>query len=138
MPSLVDLEPEFIRYESRVETWNVVDGDPATWRERGCPTKQVTGPREYKIYVGDISRAQGLMFLCPKCWAGSKAGGIHLCEVTFAGRGVPDELGTHNKNGQAVRWQVSGSTFADLTTTPSILLESGCNWHGFITNGEVN
>jgi hypothetical protein len=133
---LTDLEPQFIRYESRVENYRLVDGDPATWEQRGRPTKEVTGLREYKIFVPSLSEAQGITFLCPKCFNGSRAG-VHLCEVTFSGRGVPDDMGTHNKNGEAVRWGVSGNGVEDLTTTPSILIEDGCGWHGFITSGEI-
>jgi uncharacterized protein DUF6527 len=39
-----------------------------------------------------------------------------------------------------VTWQRTGDTFETLTLTPSILRSQsrgGCNWHGFITNGEV-
>jgi hypothetical protein len=138
---LTDLEPQFIRYESRVETWNVVDGNPETWRERGCPTKQVTGPREYRIFVDALAEAQGITFICPKCFAnaGHSNAGVHLCEVTFGGRGVPDVMGTHNKAGAPTRWQVSGRSYSDLTTSPSILLEGeGCGWHGFITDGAIS
>jgi len=63
--------------------------------------------------------------------------GTHACEVSFQGRGVLPEQGSHNKDGEPVRWNVSGTGFSDLTLTPSIQLQGGCNWHGFITNGEV-
>lgn len=126
---LTDLEPKFIRYESRVITWTRVLGDPLTWKS-GDPTEQVTGPREHKIFVDSLAEAQGIWFRCPKCRS-------HCVEATFAGRGVPDDMGTHNKAGEAVRWNVSGTGFEDLTTTPSILLQGGCDWHGFVTNGDV-
>ena len=132
---LIDLDPHFIRYETRIDTYQVVDGDYATWRERGCPWKQITGPREYTIEVPTLPEAQGVRFECPKCTA---AGGqIHSCVVTFEGRGVAPEQGCHNKEGKPTRWNVSGNGLHDLTTTPSVLLEGGCCWHGFITNGEV-
>lgn len=136
---LLDLHPQFIRYESRIDTWRCAEGDLATWRERGCPTISKTGPREYRPYVDSLAEAQGILFCCPKCFAetGSNVG-VHLCEVTFESRGVPAEMGTHNKDGKSVRWNVSGDGFHNLTTTPSILLEGGCGWHGFITNGEAS
>ncbi len=37
-------------------------------------------------------------------------------------------------------WRRTGETFDTLTLTPSILRSEkrgGCNWHGFITEGEV-
>ena len=64
--------------------------------------------------------------------------GTHLCSVTFEGRGAQDHHGSHGKDGKPTRWSVSGTGFSDLTTSPSILLTAGCNWHGYITNGEVS
>ena len=135
---LIQLEPFFCRYETRVDTWQVVDGDPSTWRERGCPTHDVTGPKEYVVRVESLSEAQGVEFLCPKCFQENKGPvGTHYCMVTFQGRGVPDEQGSHTAEGRPVRWVVTGTSLEDLTMTPSILLVGGCNWHGFITNGNV-
>lgn len=129
---LVELEPEFIRYELVVETWRRIIVDQETWRERGCPSEDVTEPREHLIIVPTLAEAQGIFFLCPKCFQG------HNCHISFADRGVPDNLGTHNNDGNSVRWTESGTGLADLTTKPSIQLQGGCNWHGFITNGDVH
>lgn len=117
---LSELEPQFYRYETRVEERDTVNGP-------------VTGPREYHIPVQTLAEAQCIFFLCPICLNGQH----HQVEVTFAGRGVQDHQGNHNSAGKPTRWQVSGNDFSDLTTTPSILLEGGCFWHGFITNGEI-
>lgn len=38
---------------------------------------------------------------------------------------------------QSPNWQREGETFEALTLRPSILRRSGCGWHGFITNGEI-
>lgn len=132
---LVELEPEFIRYEMVTETWQQIVGDQETWRERGCPCTDVTGPREHRKIVSDLAQAQGIFFVCPKCF-GTKDS--HMCEVSFADRGVQDNMGTHNKDGKPVRWTVTGSGPSDLSTTPSIQLQGGCNWHGYITNGEAS
>ena len=35
-------------------------------------------------------------------------------------------------------WERTGETFETLTTKPSIQRVGGCNWHGFITDGEVH
>lgn len=124
---LIDLEPQFVRYEQRIEQYDTVNGP-------------ITGPRDYQIYVKTLAEAQGITFLCPKCFKvnNNSNQGTHSVEATFANRGVPDNQGTHNKNKLPVRWSVSGSHYHDLTTHPSILLPDGCNWHGFITNGEVS
>lgn len=136
---LTDLDPRFVRFETRTESWDAVDGDPATWRERGSPTKTVTGPREYVSRVETLAEAQGVFFLCPVCF--QKHGGpvgTHGVEVAFHGRGVGDHQGSQAGDGRPSRWNVSGSSFDDLTLTPSVhLAGAGCGWHGFVTNGEV-
>ena len=35
-------------------------------------------------------------------------------------------------------WTRTGDTFETLTLIPSIQRKGGCNWHGFITNGDVD
>lgn len=129
---LTELEPTFVRYEMKVETWTRVLGDPMTYKD-GDPTEEVTGSREHTILGVPFAEAQGIEFLCPKCFtANGGAVGTHWCNVTFADRGVPDEAGSHNTEGKPTRWTVSGDTFETLVTSPSILLEGGCGWHGFI------
>lgn len=135
---LTELQPQFVRYESKIETYKVVEGDQATWHERGCPTKEVTGPRHYMASVSTFVEAQGIHFLCPKCFAANRGDvGTHWCQVTFEGKGVPPEMGCHDNTGRPTRWNVSGSGYGDLTVTPSIQILGGCAWHGFITNGEI-
>lgn len=83
--------------------------------------------------VPTLSQAQGVMFRCPVC-----AGG-HQVMVAFKNRGVLDHQGTHAKDGRPTRWEVSGTSLADLTLKPSVDCtpsDPNC-WHGFITNGEV-
>lgn len=48
-----------------------------------------------------------------------------------------DGLGPYVTDGQN-EWQRTGDTFENLTLTPSILRSGGCQWHGFITNGEIS
>lgn len=110
---LVDLEPKFIRHETR-------EG------------------REYSIPVATLAEAQSVEFLCPTCFA--KNGGpvgTHGVIVTFAGRGAADHQGSQGRNGGPTRWTVTGSGFDDLTITPSIDTTPGCTWHGHITNGDI-
>lgn len=136
---LADLEPTFVRFETRTESWEAIDGDPATWRERGAPTRTVTGPREYAIRVPTLAEAQGLRFLCPVCFQENGGPvGTHGVEVAFEGRGVAPHQGSHDRAGAPSRWSVSGRGFDDLTLTPSIdLAGGGCGWHGFVTSGRV-
>jgi uncharacterized protein DUF6527 len=136
---LIDVEPQFVRYETRIDTWDVIEGDYETWRARGCPTKEVTGPKEYTIPVASFAEAQGIWFLCPKCFQENGGPvGTHQCDVTFEGRRVADGHGSHGSDGKPTRWNVSGTGFENLTTTPSILLIGGCGWHGYITDGAVS
>jgi uncharacterized protein DUF6527 len=123
---LTDLEPEFVIYATETEEERFARG--------AAQPAMLTDPRNIPI-----DRAQGIWFLCPVCFA--KNGGpvgTHMVEVSFSGRGVPDDRGSHGENGEPTRWNLSGSGYNDLTLTPSIWLKGGgCGWHGFITNGEV-
>lgn len=114
---LTDLEPQFVRYR----------------RE---------GDNVFLPYVDTIAEAQGVMFLCPLCFAknGGKVG-THRVLCWSRSRGVPDDV--EPKPG---RWTLEGTGYADLTLNGdaaggggarSVLLTSGCAWHGFVTNGEV-
>jgi len=97
--------------------------DPALYR--------VSAPGCYTP-VTDLAEAQGVMFLCPRCFAvkGSVAG-VHSVMVWFRGRDVPpDET-------PAARWVVSGYDLNDLTLKPSIHIQTGCKWHGFVIAGDV-
>lgn len=134
---LTELKPTLFRYESRIETWNKIVGDHATWHERGQPVEPVTGPREYWIDAKSLDDAQGILFLCPKCFQSNNGEiGTHEVQVTFANRNVIDEHGVHNGE-RPVRWNVEGSNFDDITISPSILIIGGCEWHGFIQHGEI-
>lgn len=136
---LTTLEAYFVRYQARVEPKNFIVGDPATWRARGCPSERRIVKVHYTIKVETLAEAQGLQFLCPACFIKNNGSiGTHWCGVTFEGRGAQPEQGSQNKDGKPTRWTVSGTGLNDLTTRPSILLEGGCNWHGYITNGEVS
>jgi hypothetical protein len=115
---LTELEPEWVRYETKADGYNSV--------------------REWTIPVNSLSEAQGMWFLCPACFkANNGSVGTHSIDVTFSGRGALDSQGSHGKTDKPTRWNVSGSGFDDLTLAPSILIEGGCKWHGFIVKGEV-
>lgn len=132
---LTELGPRFVRYDTRLEVRTFCVGDPLAWKA-GDPTEERETDVEYLVFVDELAAAQGVMFKCPLCYP--KAGGpkgVHLVEVTFAGRGVRDDEGCHNRDGQPTRWTVLGTGVADLTIAPSIELQGGCGWHGYVTNG---
>jgi hypothetical protein len=86
-----------------------------------------------------LAEAQGIMFLCPKCFAARGGNvGTHSILCWFTGRGVPDDLAP--KPG---RWVPSGIGIDDLTfigpAAASVLLQSpaGCRAHFKICNGEI-
>jgi hypothetical protein len=89
--------------------------------------------------VDTITEAQGLIFLCPKCFAANKGPvGTHAVICWSRSRGVPDEAKPSG------RWTLDGTGMNDLTlngdppgSARSVLLKGGCAWHGHITNGEV-
>lgn len=105
---LIDLEPQFIRREERH------DGI-------------------YHPYVDDLRTAQGIMFMCPKCYEANLGPiGTHAILCWFSNRDVPDFISPFNG-----RWNVGGKSYADLSLTPSIRLTAGCMWHGFVLNGLI-
>jgi hypothetical protein len=135
---LTELEPRFLRYETKRELMPfaegppIGDGPPATvWRE---------ADRVFMRYVNSIEDAQGIKFLCPKCFAENKGPiGTHVVICWSRSRGVPEHA--EPKPG---RWSLVGTGYNDLTlngdppgNARSVLLTDGCRWHGFITNGSV-
>ena len=139
----LDLEPVFLTYESRVETYQVHKPDEymkdpkhvhidACWENK-------TGPKIYMNYVQSIDQAQGVSFLCPKCFiANGSRVGTHAVICWSRSRGVPDDASPGPG-----RWKLDGTGLHDLTLNGetggarSVQLNGGCKWHGFITNGEA-
>jgi hypothetical protein len=133
-----DLQPQFLRREVRVETYRVHKttnylAEPGHVHAAEC-WQDETGPRVFLPFVERIEDAQGITFLCPKCF--SENGGAartHSVICWWRDRGVPDDA--HPGPG---RWTVSGAGFADLSLSPSVHLTGpGCGWHGFVTNGDA-
>lgn len=91
----------------------------------------------YHHYVDTLQEADGVMFLCPKCYAKNNGSvGTHSIICWFVGK-VPDDL-TPGPG----RWNPSGTGLKDLTFigpgAASVLLTSGCQWHGFVKNGDAS
>lgn len=86
--------------------------------------------------VKTLGEADGVMFLCPKCFNKNQGAiGTHRVICWFVGK-VPDDL----RPGPG-RWTPVGASLDDLTFVPrgersqSVLLLGGCGWHGFVTDG---
>jgi hypothetical protein len=141
---LIDLEPCFRKH-------SIEPADECHGRTETLPSMQLLIDRtqlplmEFKYIrwggfpttvfrvVSDISQADRVSFLCPKCFTdnGGKIG-THRIAIDFIGRGTPDEACVHNDQGQPVRWSFSGTCLEDLALTPSIQIIGGCNWHGYV------
>jgi len=108
---LLDLAPQFLRF---------VPGEPKTFAS--CE---------------QLAEADGIEFLCPKCFAANNGPiGTHAVICWFEGK-VPDDLRPNPG-----RWNPTGTGYHDLSFVPgaksnSVLLLGGCAWHGFLQNGEV-
>lgn len=138
-----DLEAALIRREVRIEPRRFIKPEVLAERPRGpytdADTCERTGPVEYNVVVEALVDADGVMFLCPKCFS-DNAGpvGTHRVICWFVGR-VSDDV----KPGPG-RWTPSGTGLADLTFVPSpgrtqsVLLTGGCGWHGFVVDGAAS
>ena len=111
---LLELNPQFVRYDRR-------------------------GDDIYHVYVETIVEAQGVQFLCPKCFEANHGSiGTHSICCWSSSAGTPNDA-TPGPG----RWKLVGTRYDDLTLDSepgkprSVQLLSGCAWHGFITNGEV-
>ena len=107
---LTELKPQFLRYSKE-------------------------GNRETYLHVDTMQEADGVMFLCPKCFQanGNSSVGTHRVMCWFRGK-VSDEVKPNPG-----RWTPGGTGFEDLTFVPgeppmavSVALTSDCGWHGFI------
>lgn len=84
--------------------------------------------------VESILDADGVFFLCPKCFA-ANAGpiGTHAVICWFSGH-VPDWI----EPGPG-RWNPAGTGIENLTFVEpgavSVALRGGCEWHGFVRDG---
>ena len=121
---LTDLNGHFTKYEERPV-------DQTSWEET---TRNPNLVDRLYVQVKTLAEADGVRFECPKC----KAAGEwpHPVFIGFVGRAVLGTYG-HNKDGQPVLWNMSGTSLDDLVLTPSIQIQGGCNWHGFVGNSDI-
>lgn len=108
----------------------------------GAPECNTISPHtEHEYYIpAPIVEADGIMFLCPKCFATNGGGaGTHSVVCWFEGK-VADDV----EPGPG-RWNPTGTGIDDLSFVPgaksnSVQLlgnDNSCKWHGFITNGDA-
>lgn len=92
---------------------------------------KIESPTSYRRTGDQRGDADGVHFLCPLCFQrnGGPAG-THAVKVWFEHVGQ-DVFPTGG------RWTAIGTSLDDLTTKPSIQIVGGCNWHGYITNGDA-
>lgn len=137
-----DLDARFIRHEVRVELRRFVKPEAFAARPSGPYTEddieERTGPVAYIPEVDSLAEADGVWFLCPKCYAenGGRIG-THSVICWFVGK-VSDDV-----DPKPGRWTPTGTGLHDLTFVPSpersqsVLLTGGCLWHGFVVNGDA-
>lgn len=104
---LTELEPKFLHFESiESKTYGLTD---------------------------DITQADGVMFVCPQCYAAQGRPGSH--SVICWSPKVPPEVSP-----QPGRWNLVGTGYEDLSLvagSSSVLLMGGCNAHFFVEQGNV-
>lgn len=82
-------------------------------------------------HVDKIEEANGIRFLCPHCFVKNNGVmGTHaiMCFTPGTILGWTD---------RTERWTMKGSSLFDVSLSPSVLLITGCRWHGFVENGEI-
>lgn len=128
MPRLRDLEAEFTKSGERPPNEEELRLNP--WMADGHTIK-------FFRRVETLAEADGIWFLCPLCFAkNGGAVGTHSVAVPFPN--APNGAYIQGPNGTWPKWQVvGGTTLDDLQLSPSILLLSGCGWHGFVGSSGV-
>lgn len=97
MPTLRVLEAKFTKYGTRIATWQRlkpgIDPLRGNWTEEDW--EDFTGEREFFQSVDTLDEADGIWFLCPKCFVTTG----HSVRVGFHGKAV---LGTYGHNSAGV------------------------------------
>ena len=103
------------------------------------PTQTAGSGQKRESYApsNSLAEADGIWFLCPLCFKTNNGPvGTHQIRIGFRGIAEPGTYG-YNKKGEPVLWKMSGTGLDDLVLSPSIQLEGGCNWHGFVGSNGV-
>lgn len=127
MPSLRELEAHFTIYSKvAVDPTIFIDG-----------VKHTDGWSESFKWVDTLAEADGIWFKCPLCFK-SETEYAHPVRIGFRGKATPGSYGCNNK-GEPVLWELNPKSTGldDLVLTPSIQIQGGCNWHGFVGSNNV-
>jgi hypothetical protein len=103
----------------------------------------------YEI-VSRLSHAQGVVFLCPRCFMekGRAKYGVHSVVCWFANRNVPttfEPRGRWNASGKPIEQPDGKIVYADTLDDLSFIgpgsfsvrIAEGCKWHGYIKDGRA-
>ncbi len=143
MTWLRELDARFMTYHVKpnVLMW-IADGAASRGADFPKGFHKERRPQVYMHVVDILSEAQGVEFLCPRCFAENKGPvGTHRVICWSRSRGVPEDA----VPGPG-RWKMDGNTLDDLTLNGdavggggarSVLLTGGCGWHGFVTEGDA-
>src|SRR5229473_7713335 len=85
-------------------------------------------------FVATITEADGVKFLCPKCFA-VNGGPVGTHAVICWAPSVPQDT-----NPTPGRWELVGTDIDNLTLragSSSVLLKGGCGAHFFVQNGAI-
>jgi hypothetical protein len=137
-----DLEARFLRREVRIETRRFIKPEVIVERPHGPYTdddvEEHEGSVECLPEVTTLAEADGVWFLCPKCFAANGGNvGTHGVLCWFVGK-VPDDV-----DPKPGRWMPTGTSLHDLTfvpsegRTPSVALIGACGWHGHVNVGDA-
>lgn len=95
---------------------------------------KVLDPTHYQWEGIQKADADGIAFLCPKCFS-ANGGPVGTHSVICWRPNVPQTIGP-----MPGRWEMDGTGFDDLTLragSSSVQLLGGCNAHFFIKNGGI-
>jgi hypothetical protein len=124
---LSELEPSLKKIVVKVEIWDIRNEDGSTGTK--------TGDRYYFHQVDKIEEADGIWFLCPKCFKENN-GSIGTHSVACWRPRIPQN---DHLTGPG-RWELVGTSFDDLSLVAnptSVKIEGGCNAHFTVSKGEI-
>src|SRR4051812_4292320 len=103
--TLIQLQGKLIKYTPYMDKWTVRNSDGSLSEKEGM--------RESWVTIDHLSEADGVQFLCPKCYQSNNGEvGTHVVICWFANK-VPAEL----RPGPG-RWNPSGTGLHNLTFVP--------------------
>ena len=83
--------------------------------------------------AGDSRHGMGITFECPHCR--TQRLGVWFVNPIDGGPKEHELIEDHHMGGP--EWTRTGTTFDDLSLSPSIDASAFGHWHGYITNGSI-